>query len=101
VLKRESVGIQSEIVEALVQLQFQDRVSQRMTHVRHNIERLPALLAETRQTFEQAGALKPVDAAALLAELEGSYAMADEHLTHRGEAGTATAPAPSEEVTFF
>jgi methyl-accepting chemotaxis protein len=101
VLKRESVGIQSEIVEALVQLQFQDRVSQRMTHVRHNIERLPVLLADSREQFENAGALKPVDVAALLLELESSYAMADERNTH-SHGGTAAAAAPAvEEVTFF
>jgi methyl-accepting chemotaxis protein len=103
VLKRESVGIQSEIVEALVQLQFQDRVSQRMSHVRHNIERLPGLLSDTRQRFETSGALQPVDAGALLAELESSYAMADERVTHGNKAGAVGAPAAAaeEEVTFF
>jgi methyl-accepting chemotaxis protein len=106
VLERESVGIQSEIVEALVQLQFQDRVSQRMTHVRRNIERLPALLADSREGFEKTGELRAVDAAALLAELEGSYAMADERVTHSAGAAAAgtsrAAPAAhSDEVTFF
>jgi methyl-accepting chemotaxis protein len=102
VLKRESLGIQSEIVEALVQLQFQDRVSQRMTHVRHNMERLPALLADTRQHFEQAGGLMPVDTATLLADLEKSYVMVDERATHRaGSTSADVAVAPVEEVTFF
>jgi len=103
-LQRESAGIQGEIVEALVQLQFQDRVSQRMNHVRHNIERLPALLAESREAFDASGALRPVDAAALLHELEGSYAMADERATHAGDAAKASAAAAVadlEEVTFF
>jgi methyl-accepting chemotaxis protein len=104
VLKRESVGIQSEIVEALVQLQFQDRVSQRLTHVRHNIERLPALLTASRERFEQAGQLHAVDAGALLAELESSYAMTDERVTHSVGAAAESAfaaTAPSDEVTFF
>ena len=104
VLKRESLGIQGEIVEALVQLQFQDRVSQRMTHVCHNIERLPALLADSRARFEQAGELQPVDASALLAELESSYAMSDERATHKGggaSPGPTKAVTPSDEVTFF
>lgn len=104
VLKHESVGIKSEIVEALVQLQFQDRVSQRLSHVRQNIERLPGLLAEAGTHFELAGELHPLDPAELLAELEGSYAMADERATHRhgSAAGAAAAAAtPSEEVTFF
>ena len=107
VLKQESVGIQSEIVEALVQLQFQDRVSQRMTHVRHSIERLPVLLADSRQLFEDDGRLAPVDAAALLAELESSYAMADERATHSGGKGAgkgtdkSAEAAATDDVVFF
>jgi len=103
-LKQESAGIQVEIVEALVQLQFQDRVSQRMTHVRHNIERLPDLLSASRRTFDASGALAPVDADGLLGELEGSYAMADERATHAAGAPKAApqaAAAELEEVTFF
>jgi methyl-accepting chemotaxis protein len=111
VLKQESIGIQSEIVDALIQLQFQDRVSQRMTHVRHNIERLPAMLADSREHFERSGTLVPVDGAALLAALHRSYALEDERRTHGGGAAssveTSTGPGANatantiEEVTFF
>lgn len=103
-LKRESLGIQGEIVEALVQLQFQDRVSQRMTHVRLNIERLPVLLSDSRERFAAAGELRPLDAAALLSELESSYAMADERAIQKGGSADrtrATSAAPSDEITFF
>ena len=98
VLKRESVGIQSEICVALVQLQFQDRVSQVMSHVRQNIEQVPGELASSREGFERTGELRPVDAAALLAALQKTYAMAEEHTTHGG--GNVTAPS-AEEITFF
>jgi len=105
VLKQENAGIQMEIVESLVQLQFQDRVSQRMSHVRHNIGRLPELLVESRRSFERSGELVPVDAQVLLDELEGSYAMADERSTHAGRDSAAPAAVPTdaalEEVTFF
>jgi methyl-accepting chemotaxis protein len=101
-------SVTEEIVEALVQLQFQDRVSQRMTHVRHNIERLPSLLADSRAHFDRSGVLAPIDARSLLAELEGSYAMADERVTHSARTestnaatAVATTGAPAEEVTFF
>jgi hypothetical protein len=47
-LKNESIGIKSEVAEALVQLQFQDRVSQIMSHVKCNIERMPGVFAENR-----------------------------------------------------
>ena len=103
-LKQASVGIQAEIVESLVQLQFQDRVSQRMTHVRHNIERLPALMTDSREQFDRSGVLSPVDTQALLAELEISYAMVDERVTHQAIDTTTTAAvavADAEEVTFF
>jgi methyl-accepting chemotaxis protein len=98
VLKRESAGIQTEICEALVQLQFQDRVSQVMSHVRQNIEQVPAELTAGREAFERDGRLQPLDADALLASLQSTYAMAEEHTTHAG--GAVKAPA-DEEITFF
>lgn len=98
VLKRESVGIQSEICEALVQLQFQDRVSQVMSHVRQNMDQLPAELSAGREAFERNGELRPVDAHALLTALQQTYAMADEHDRHGGKASSAPAP---QEITFF
>jgi len=105
VLKQENAGIQVEIVESLVQLQFQDRVSQRMAHVRHNIGRLPELLARSRRCFDESGTLAPVDAQELLDELEGSYAMADERVTHAEQGAVVADAAPAdaglEEVTFF
>jgi hypothetical protein len=60
-LQRESAGIQAEVGDALVQLQFQDRVSQILSHVQQNIARLPSYLDEhARQSSE---ALQPIDAA--------------------------------------
>lgn len=81
-LKGESIDIKSEVGEALVQLQFQDRVSQIMAHVKCNIERLPDYLEQCRLQFAQNGVLQPLDPAALLAELEDTYAMADERAIH-------------------
>lgn len=100
-LKRESVAIQGEIVESLVQLQFQDRVSQRMTHVRQNIERVPRLLAESRHAFSERGILAAVDSDTLLAELERTYAMVDEHATHKNGATAGSRVSAVEDVTFF
>lgn len=99
VLKRESLGIQADVCEALVQLQFQDRVSQVMTHVRQNIDMLPEHLAQGSETYEREGRLVPLDVPGLLAELEKTYAMAEERSTHGG-GGSAGAP-KNEEITFF
>lgn len=103
-LRTESVGIQSEISEALVQLQFQDRVAQILSHVKANIERMPACLAEHRDAFERSGNVPPLSAAELLRALESTYAMAEERQVHRqGQRASAASPAtPAEtEVTFF
>ena len=85
--------------EALVQLQFQDRVSQVMTHVRQNMEMLPEQLERSRLDYERDGVLAPVDARSLLAELEKTYAMAEERETHEG--GAAVGAPRNEEITFF
>jgi methyl-accepting chemotaxis protein len=96
-LQRESTGIQAEVAEALVQLQFQDRVSQILAHVRQNIARLPGWLDE--QARDAGAGLPPLDARGLLAELESTYAMAEERQLHR--TGGKPAPQQAEEITFF
>jgi methyl-accepting chemotaxis protein len=95
-----SAGIKSEITEAMVQLQFQDRVGQIMSHVTQNIERLPAAFAQSRLRLERDGVLQPADAAELLAELERSYAMAEERALHQGGQKPAQQPKTTE-ITFF
>jgi methyl-accepting chemotaxis protein len=96
-LQRESAGIQSEVGEALVQLQFQDRVTQILSHVQQNIARLPSYLDEHARQSGQA--MQPIDARALLAELESTYAMAEERSLHRSN--PQPAPQQAEEITFF
>jgi methyl-accepting chemotaxis protein len=96
-LQKESIAIQGEVGEALVQLQFQDRVSQVMSHVRDNMGLLPRVLDENRRLAGACQALQPLDASAVLGALEKTYAMADEHASHSG-GGPAK---PVEEITFF
>jgi methyl-accepting chemotaxis protein len=96
-LRNESMGIKVEVDEALVQLQFQDRVSQVMSHVKRNIEQLPEFLEQHRRRSEEGGALQPLDAGPLLAELEKTYAMTEERAIHHGKA----AEKHNAEITFF
>jgi methyl-accepting chemotaxis protein len=97
-LREESLGIKSEIGEALVQLQFQDRVSQMMNHLKCNIDRLPSYFQELGRQYQTSGALTAVDTEALLSELKSSYAMQDQHVIH---AGATLAQASETEITFF
>jgi methyl-accepting chemotaxis protein len=83
-LKGESVSIQTEINQALVQLQFQDRVSQILTQVNKNIDQMPTMLHNQLQHYRQTHVLERLDADHLLAELQKTYVMADQHVIHQG-----------------
>ena len=52
-LQQESFGIRDEMTEVLVSLQFQDRVSQILTHVRDNIDLLHAHLQQFKQAPDE------------------------------------------------
>ena len=93
-LQDESRGIQTEIVQSLVQLQFQDRVSQMMGHVGDSLQQLGAQLQSAQG----------LDIPRLLAALESTYAMAEErqaHAAQRGQAAPNTPTHDSDAVTFF
>ena len=98
VLKDESVGIQSQINQALVAFQFQDRVSQILTQVIKNMELMPAVLNESQQSYAATGALQVADAQRVLTELQKTYVMADQHTVHQG--GKVAQQAASD-ISFF
>jgi methyl-accepting chemotaxis protein len=98
ILRRESDGIKNEVAMSLVQLQFQDRVSQILSHVRDNIGSLPNYLEKSQVEFERSGRLEPVAAGQLLKEIESTYAMAEEHGNHGGSGQTAP---QNTEISFF
>ncbi len=83
-LQAESMSIQAEVNQALVQMQFSDRVSQIMTQVNKNLNRLPQVLQAQQQHYAQSHVLQPLDAQELLAELKKTYVMADQHVIHEG-----------------
>ncbi|MBI3772620.1 MAG: hypothetical protein HY272_07975 [Gammaproteobacteria bacterium] len=97
VLRTESMGIQAEIAESLVYLQFQDRVSQILAHVRDHAITLSNQVRDSVTVLEQGGTPALLDVNAIMSDLENSYAMAEERNTHRGE----KAVAKNVEITFF
>lgn len=94
VLQDESRGIQGEIVQSLVQMQFQDRVNQMIGHVTENLAQLS----------EQLSSSAALNVPALLTALESTYAMAEERQTHASQHSNSRSSQhshDSEEVTFF
>lgn len=99
-LKDESVGIQAEINQSLVQLQFQDRVSQILNQVNTSLTHLPQLMQGQVQSYLQTGELRALDAESLLDALKKTYVMADQHVVHTGGKVAAKSEG-STEIDFF
>jgi methyl-accepting chemotaxis protein len=94
-LQQESVGIRDEISEVLIGLQFQDRVSQILSHVRDNMQALHQHLQNGQRNPDQ---LEQIDARAWLASMELTYATDEQRQIHHGHSSSA---AKEQEITFF
>ncbi|MCM2376017.1 methyl-accepting chemotaxis protein [Pseudomonas marginalis] len=94
-LKQESYGIRDEMTEVLVNLQFQDRVSQILSHVRDNMHALHDHLLQANQTPDQPMA---IDARQWLARMETTYATDEQRRLHHGEAAVQQ---NAQDITFF
>ena len=97
-LRRESEGIGAEISDALVYLQFQDRVSQILAQVRDNLDGLHTHLKQYAAE-RGSGGPQSIDAGAWLNAMELSYTTSEQRHIHRG--GSASRPAEATEITFF
>ncbi|WP_457978512.1 methyl-accepting chemotaxis protein [Ectopseudomonas composti] len=90
VLHQENRAVGEEISEVLVALQFQDRVSQMLGHMRDDIQRLGMHLSEPCER---------VDARTWLNELSHTYTMPEQYAIHHGRRNTAAESA--SDITFF
>jgi methyl-accepting chemotaxis protein len=97
-LQQESAGIRDELSDVLVSLQFQDRVSQILVHVRNNMEKLHQHLQQYKQDRAASVPVKHINIKAWLAEMESLYATQEQVHTHRGNQSSA---AVKQEITFF
>jgi methyl-accepting chemotaxis protein len=98
-LRQESRAIHTEIADVLVALQFQDRVSQILNHVRQDMDKLDRRIAEHEAQAASEGDAKCIaDARAWLDELAQTYTTTEQRLVHAGAPVKAQAEAS---VTFF
>jgi len=78
----------------LVSLQFQDRNSQILSHVRDGLQQLKTRLQECAASGDKRG----LDAQAWLDDMQRRYATDEQREIHGGAASTAQA---EHEITFF
>ncbi|GGP27170.1 methyl-accepting chemotaxis protein [Silvimonas amylolytica] len=90
-LEQESRSVEHEVQQVLVNLQFQDRISQILEHVKLDMEKLAGLL-ESRQPLP--------DEHTWRSDLERSYTTLEQRYAHHGESA-AQAAAPSGGIEFF
>jgi methyl-accepting chemotaxis protein len=99
VLRQETQFIGEEISEVLVALQFQDRVSQVLSHVCNDMDKLKSRIADYERQLAQGNMPGSIDATAWLDELSSTYTVPEQHMVHNG--GTPRAAAATSEITFF
>ncbi len=95
ILNEASLGIRDEIADVLVSLQFQDRVSQILAHIRDDIAKFESQVDACRS----GGPCTPIDTEAWLEEMEKTYTTTEQRDLHSGTGVTSLA-APAE-ITFF
>jgi len=83
-LVQESIGIQHEIEGVLISLQFQDRISQMLNHVRDNMHKLSNQLESDQQDYAQGVMPDALDVPAWMESMMETYTMPDEYSVHTG-----------------
>ncbi len=96
-------SIRTDIDQALVSLQFQDRVSQILDHLSSHLNTFARNIQEVRSAPVNGGGTAGADATVWLEDMKGAYTTTDERQAHREVHGEAAAENESAEgeVTFF
>ena len=93
IMQGEATGIQGEIGQLLVELQFQDRTQQMLALVIGTLEELEGRIAQRQQAG--GGSL---DADEWLRSMDKRYVMAEQRLNHTGQGQQAST---ASDITFF
>jgi methyl-accepting chemotaxis protein len=96
-LEQESKGVREQVTGVLVDLQFQDRVSQILTQIEHDIGRFGERMEGDRHVLSDGGLPAPIDAVEWLRQSEAGYTTLEQH--DPGALGKAAAGDAG--ITFF
>lgn len=96
-----SADIQREVEQVLVDLQFQDRVSQILEQASDSINEIGGLVERRRSERESGQELEELNVDELLSHMKTNYTTIEQHHAHEPGEATEEAAADSGEVTFF
>lgn len=98
ILREESAGVQFDISDALVALQYHDRVNQIIGHVERDLVKLQDKLCEMAADWRAGHPLPEIELERWLAELERSYTTLEQKAAHHGKKIGGSA---DTDITFF
>ncbi len=102
-LEEESAGVRDQVSRVLVELQFQDRVSQILSLIGRDIGRLDERIGAAREGMAAGARPATIDAGDWLRQFEAGYTTLEQHDAPPA-AGTRAAASPAAtagEITFF
>ena len=98
-LEEESAVVQHNVEEVLVNLQFQDRVNQILSHVTGDMEKFVSMLREQQASLARGENIRTIDVNAWLNDVRKSYTTLEQVAAHKGQANVKK---PEEsQITFF
>jgi methyl-accepting chemotaxis protein len=100
VLEHESSAVQTSVEEVLVNLQFQDRVSQILGHVIDDMEKLVGAIADQETRLRHGESVITIDTSEWLRSLQKTYTTLEQVDVHRGS-GAQAKGSNNSEITFF
>jgi len=98
-LEEESSAVQASVEEVLVNLQFQDRVSQILGHVTADMDKLVAAIEEQQTRLRHGETVQPINVSEWLASVQKTYTTLEQVAVHRG--GKHSKSPNNSEITFF
>src|SRR5690606_6567660 len=84
VLAQESGQVRHNVADVLVSLQFQDRVSQILSHVILDMQKLADTLGEHQQNVQRGMTVEELDVRSWLDSIERTYTTLEQVAVHKG-----------------
>ncbi len=97
-LQQQSAHVHGQLSDVIINLQFQDRVSQILSHIMSDMDKLSNTCSDLLQDVRQDREPGPLSASNWLSELERTYTTLEQTSIHRGQQNSKTV---QDEITFF
>ncbi|HSC69511.1 MAG TPA: methyl-accepting chemotaxis protein [Cellvibrio sp.] len=101
ILEQESAAVQASVEEVLVNLQFQDRVSQILGHVIDDMEKLVGAIADQETRLRHGESVAAIDTSEWQRSLQKTYTTLEQVDVHRGSGSSKSTGSNNSEITFF